>query len=155
LVFKKKLNKIEFNMIIHHSEDRALIVVSKGQKLVSTLTKDVTDLGLKGGLISGLGALIHAELGYYHLEHKDYLRKTFSEMDYELISLTGNISLKDGNPYIHVHAALGDNQFRVFGGHLFEAEVAVTAEVSIIPLGKMPVRELDKQLGLATICKIQ
>lgn len=142
-------------MIIHHSEDRALIVVSKGQKLVSTLTKDVTDLGLKGGLISGLGALIHAELGYYHLEHKDYLRKTFSEMDYELISLTGNISLKDGNPYIHVHAALGDNQFRVFGGHLFEAEVAVTAEVSIIPLGKMPVRELDKQLGLATICKIQ
>jgi predicted DNA-binding protein with PD1-like motif len=99
--------------------------------------------------------LIHVELGYYHLEHKDYLRKTFSEMDYELISLTGNISLKDGNPYIHVHAALGDNQFRVFGGHLFEAEVAVTAEVSIIPLGKMPVRELDKNIGLATICKIQ
>jgi hypothetical protein len=142
-------------MIIHHSEDRALIVVSKGQKLVSTLTKDVCDLGLRGGLISGLGALIHVELGYYHLEHKDYLRKTFSEMDYELISLTGNISLKDGNPYIHVHAALGDNQFRVFGGHLFEAEVAVTAEVSIIPLGKMPVRELDKNIGLATICKIQ
>jgi predicted DNA-binding protein with PD1-like motif len=94
------------------------------------------------------------ELGYYHLEEKDYHRKTFSEMDYELISLTGNLSLKEGKPYIHVHAALGDNQFRVFGGHLFEANVAVTAEVSIIPLGKMPVRELDPRLGLATICRM-
>lgn len=142
-------------MIIHHSEEKALIVVSKGQKLVSTLTQDVVDLGLKGGLISGLGALIHVELGYYHLDHKEYLRKTFSEMDYELISLTGNLSLKEGTPYIHVHAALGDNQFRVFGGHLFEAEVAVTAEISIIPLGKMPVRELDPRIGLATLCRIQ
>ncbi|NBX70128.1 MAG: DUF296 domain-containing protein [Proteobacteria bacterium] len=142
------------NMIIHHSEDRALIVVPKGQLLVSTLTKDLTDLGMKGGLISGLGALIHVELGYYHLEHKEYLRKTFSEMDYELISLTGNLSLKDGSPYVHVHAALGDNQFRVFGGHLFEAEVAVTAEVTIVPLGKMPVREMDARLGLATICRL-
>ncbi|MFM8314648.1 MAG: PPC domain-containing DNA-binding protein [Deltaproteobacteria bacterium] len=141
-------------MIIHHSEEKVLIVVPKGEKLVATLTRDVSDLGLKGGLISGLGALIDVELGYYHLEEKDYHRKTFSEMDYELISLTGNLSLKEGKPYIHVHAALGDNQFRVFGGHLFEANVAVTAEVSIIPLGKMPVRELDPKLGLATICRM-
>ena len=142
-------------MIIHAAEDRALLVVPKGQKLIETLTREVTELGLKGGVISGLGALIHAELGYYHLEEKHYLRKTFSEMDYELISLTGNLSLKDGAPYIHVHAALGDNQFRVFGGHLFEAEVAVTAEISIVSLGKMPVRDLDLPLGLATICRIQ
>jgi len=141
-------------MIIHHSADKALIVVPKGEKLVATLTREVSELGLKGGLVSGLGALIDVELGYYHLHEKNYLRKTFSEMDYELISLTGNISLKEGSPYIHVHAALGDDQFRVFGGHLFEATVAVTAEISIIPLGKMPVRELDPRLGLATICRV-
>jgi uncharacterized protein len=142
-------------MVIHHAPDRALIVVPKGEKLVATLTREMADLGMKGGLISGLGALTHVELGYYHLEEQSYLRRTFSEMDYELISLTGNFSLKDGNPYVHVHASLGDNQFRVFGGHLFEAEVAVTAEISILPLGKMPVRELDQHLGLATICRIQ
>ena len=141
-------------MIVHHSDDKTLIVIPRGQKLVATLTREISELKLKGGVISGLGALIDVELGYYHLEEKDYLRKTFSEMDYELISLTGNISLKDGSPYVHVHAALGDDQFRVFGGHLFEANVAVTAEVSIIPLGKMPVRELDSKLGLATICRI-
>lgn len=141
-------------MIVHHSDDKTLIVVPRGQKLIATLTREISELKLKGGVISGLGALIDVELGYYHLEEKDYLRKTFSEMDYELISLTGNISLKDGSPYVHVHAALGDDQFRVFGGHLFEANVAVTAEVSIIPLGKMPVRELDSKLGLATICRV-
>jgi predicted DNA-binding protein with PD1-like motif len=141
-------------MIIYHGDERTLIVVPKGEKLVATLTREVSQLGIQGGLVSGLGALINVELGYYHLEEKNYHRKTFSEMDYELISLTGNISLKDGSPYIHVHAALGDNQFRVFGGHLFEAEVAVTAEISIVSLGKMPVRELDSKLGLATICHI-
>ncbi|NQW45774.1 MAG: hypothetical protein HQ462_10280 [Deltaproteobacteria bacterium] len=68
-------------MIITGANDRTLIIIPKGEKLVATLTRHVTELGLKGGLISGLGALIHVELGYYHLEEKQYLRRTFSTMD--------------------------------------------------------------------------
>ena len=128
-----------------------IVIVEKDRKLLESLTAYVTQHNVKGGSISGLGALKNAELGYYELEKKEYIRKTFKGEDFELISLTGNISLREGQPYIHVHASLGKSNFEVFGGHLFEAEVAVTAEVIIQPLGLMPERTFDSCIGLALI----
>jgi uncharacterized protein len=139
-------------MILKGDGDRVMFVLPRGALLVESITRYAAELDLKGGLISGLGALMNVQLGYYHLEEKNYHRKTFSEMDYELISLTGNFTQKDGKHFTHVHAALGDDKFQVFGGHLFEAEVAVTVEVSVIPLGKLTKRGMDQNLGLATIC---
>lgn len=81
------------------------------------------------------------------------MRKKFSQEDYELIALNGNISLKQNAPYIHVHALLGQRDFTVFGGHLFEGEVAVTAEIMILTLGNMPKRAFNKQIGLDLICE--
>lgn len=49
---------------------------------------------------------------------------------YELISLMGNVSVKDCVPFVHVHVALGDEDGRVYGGHLVEAKVFV-AEVFV------------------------
>lgn len=137
--------------ILHANQAHKMVILEKGQKLVASLTEFAKEHQLKGGLISGLGALKNVELGYYELESKEYLRKTFSDEDFELISLTGNISLKDDEPYIHVHACLGNSQFQAIGGHLFEAEVAVTAEIFISELGLMPRRLMDNCIGLALI----
>ena len=131
-----------------------MVIIEKGKPLVETLTKAVTDLKLKGGRISGIGAVEKVELGYYDLHEKTYLRKTFDEGDFELISLNGNISLKNGEPFVHVHTTIGDRNFQVFGGHLFEAEVAVTAEIHILPLGIMPERQTNHDIGLDLICGI-
>lgn len=133
-----------------------LVVLDKDQKLLSTLTRIVEEKQIQGGHISAIGALKNAELGFYELEKQDYHRKTFDKGDFELVSLNGNISLKDGSPYVHAHAALGKEDFTMIGGHLFEADVAVTAEIYITPFGLMPERELNKEIGLATLayCKI-
>jgi uncharacterized protein len=132
--------------------DRLMIIVDKGEKLVESITQQAAAHELKGGLITGLGALTEVELGFYHLHKKDYDRKTFPK-EYELISLMGNIAKKDGKPFVHVHAALGDEDFSVFGGHLFEARVAVTTEVSIVPFAFAPVRKMNPEMGLALICE--
>lgn len=136
---------------------RILLVLERGEKLVQTLQAFATEYlharGRKVGYtISGLGALEKVELGYYELSKKDYIRKTFDREDYELISLTGNLALREGVPAVHVHAALGDSEFRVFGGHLFEAEVSATTEVSLIPLEINPVREMNHDIGLFLLC---
>ncbi len=130
--------------------DRMMVIVDKGEKLVECITKAAADL--PGGLITGLGALTEVELGFYHLHKKEYDRKTFLK-EYELISLLGNIAQKDGKPFVHVHASLGDEDFSVFGGHLFEARVAVTTEVSIVPFKFAPVRKFNSEIGLALICE--
>lgn len=132
-------------------DSQHMLIIDKDEPLVATLTNFATQQSLAGGLISGIGALKDVELGYYDLHNKEYIRKTFNEMDYELISLSGNISLKESKPFIHVHASLGDMDFNVFGGHLFEATVAVTTEIFITPLGVMPERRFDQCIGLALI----
>lgn len=134
------------------NEGSLLVVLNKGDRLVEKLTQLMTEHGIQGGSISGVGALKDVELGYYELEQKTYLRKTFSDGDFELLSLNGNLSLKDNAPYIHVHAVLGNRDFTTFGGHLFEAVVAVTVELTVIPLGMMPTRTLNPGIGLALLC---
>lgn len=129
-----------------------MVVIKKEEKLVETLTRFVTEHRIQGGYVSGIGALKDVELGYYELEKQTYLRKTFQDDDYELLCVKGNITLRENTPYIHVHALLGARDFSTFGGHLFEATVAVTAEITIIPFGVMPHRALDKETGLHLIC---
>lgn len=130
---------------------RVMVIVERGELLVESLTKHCLVNNLHGGFITGLGALTDVQLGFYHLHRKNYERKTFSK-EYELLSLNGNIALKDEAPFIHVHAVLGDEDFSAFGGHLFEARVAVTAEVSIAPFDFAPVRKLNSEIGLALVC---
>lgn len=129
-----------------------IIIVERGEKLVASLTEVLTDNKIHGGLISGLGGLCDVELGFYHLHKKDYDRKLFTE-ECELISLAGDISLRDGAPYVHVHAALGRADFSTFGGHLFEATVAITAEISVVPFPFSSIRKPCSEIGLALICE--
>lgn len=138
-------------MIALGSKERRMFIVDKGEKLIDSLTRQFKQADISGGMLSGLGALTHAELGFYHLSRKEYTRKRFDE-EYELISLTGNIALKDGAPFIHAHVALGAEDFSAFGGHLFEAIVAVTAEITVVPFDFSPERKMNDLVGLATIC---
>lgn len=140
-------------MILTADKDGAhLVVLDQGELLVESLTKLVATHSIQGGFISGIGALKDVELGYYDLHHKTYLRQKFEHEDFELIALNGNISLKQNVPFIHVHALLGNRDFSVFGGHLFEGTVAVTVEIMILPLGKMPKRAFNDRIELDSIC---
>jgi len=138
-------------MLIKKIDNQILVVLDIEQDVVQALTEVAIHHKIKGGSITGIGAVKDAQLGYYDLHKKEYIRKTFSHEDYELVALNGNISLRDGLPYVHVHTALGRSDFSIFGGHLFEAKVAVTAEIYITQFGQTPERTFQNKLGLATI----
>lgn len=138
-------------MFIKNFDAKILVVLDRGQNLVQALTEVVIAQHIRGGHITGIGAVMDVQLGYYDLHKKDYIRKTFSDEDYELLALNGNVTLREGVPYVHVHTAVGRSDFSVFGGHLFEAVVAVTAEIYITPFGLMPERTFNHDLGLSTI----
>ena len=142
-------------MQFQENDGNFLVILEKGELLMASLTKFAIANKLKGAIFSGIGALENVELGAYDTKTKEYIRKTFNEVAYELISINGNLSLKDGELFVHIHAALGDHDFSVFGGHLFEAVVAVTAEISVKPLNFTPIRELHEGVGLGLICKFQ
>jgi predicted DNA-binding protein with PD1-like motif len=69
----------------------------------------------------------------------------------EIVSLYGNISLKDGKPFAHVHVVLSDAKGNGRGGHLLPGRTPVFACELIIEEfdGEPPVRLNDENTGLA------
>lgn len=99
------------------------------------------------GTLNGIGALKDCELGFYHLDRKEYDRKVFPH-EAELLSLVGNLSFLKEKPFFHIHTILGASDFSTYGGHLFKATVAVTAEIIFRPLSLSVNREHDEEIGL-------
>ncbi|AEC52358.1 hypothetical protein PNA2_1443 [Pyrococcus sp. NA2] len=103
--------------------------VPKGEEIVEYIARICEKEGIRVGTVNGIGTLKNPKIGYFLEEEKRY-KVIELEGTYELLSLMGNISLKDGRPFVHVHVTLGDHEGRVFGGHLIEGKVFV-AEVVI------------------------
>jgi predicted DNA-binding protein with PD1-like motif len=92
-----------------------------------------------------------ATFGYYDQEAQKYL-KIIREGCFEVISCTGNVTLKQGDSFVHAHALFGDRSGRAFGGHLMSPSIVFAAEIHILELkGQPPERIHDAATGLYLI----
>jgi len=95
-----------------------------------------------------IGAVQKAVISYYHQEKKQYQDLEFNK-HLEILSCTGNISLKDGNPKAHVHIVLGDNRGNTLGGHLQKGTVIFASEIIVQEIiGPELHRGYDQDTGL-------
>ena len=120
----------------------------KGADIGESLTAFCLKKGVRRAWLTLIGATTKARLGYYDQRRRRYCDKEFrGEM--EILSASGNVSLKDGKPFAHIHATLGDAKYRVWGGHLLASEVfAAEAWLQELP-GPALVRLPDPETGLA------
>jgi predicted DNA-binding protein with PD1-like motif len=126
---------------------RWVLVLDRGEELTGTVTAFLEDRGIRGGFVTGLGAVKNIQLAYYDLEKKEYLKRSFEEV-MELGSLVGSIGTADDKPFLHAHATVCGPELVAFTGHLVSAEVAVTAELIVADFGVPLPRELDEAVGL-------
>lgn len=127
-----------------------LIRLEKGEEIIATLTRVCQDNGIHAGYLHGLGAALWAELGYYDLDKQEYQFKKVDGLA-EIVALNGNVALKDGQPFLHIHAVLADQNLQTFGGHLKEAATGGTCEVYISAFDFDIHRELDEATGLSLL----
>ncbi|WP_202319755.1 PPC domain-containing DNA-binding protein [Archaeoglobus neptunius] len=127
--------------------DRGLFLrLDYGRGIVEQLSSFLEEKNIQTALISGIGAVRNAEIGYYDQNRKEYVKRKI-DMPMEILSLTGNVSLKDGKPFPHIHVVLGVDG-DIYGGHLFEAEV-FACELFLVALkGERLERHHDAQTGL-------
>ena len=107
-----------------------VIRLDAGERIVETLEALCARDAIGGGFFKGLGAVGEAEIGHFDPSTNEYGWIHLSG-PYEIVSLYGNITAVDGRPFIHAHIALGDKTFAVRGGHLKEAVVSVTCEITL------------------------
>jgi len=68
--------------------------------------------------------------------------------EYEITNLTGNITTKDGEVYLHLHITLGDEEYKAYGGHLNECWISGTCELVIDIVEGEIGRAFDEYSGL-------
>lgn len=102
---------------------------------------------MKLASVSALGAVGEFTVGVFKTAEKKYYANRFAG-DYEIVSLTGTVTEKDGAFYAHLHMSAGDETGRVFGGHLNEAVVSATCEMVVDLIDGTVGREFDREIGL-------
>ena len=128
-------------------QDKILISLEKGDEIFDSIHTVIDETKIKFGWINGIGAAENITLGAYPLKIKDYIKKKF-EGEFELTSLVGNISNKNGKPFIHIHASISDEECNAYGGHLFSGTITATGEIIIFLSDSNVNRKESLDIGL-------
>ena len=88
-----------------------------GERFVATLLDFCRREGIGYAAMSGLGAVSAVSLAYFNDETQEYETHEIAEQ-LEVIGLTGNITIKDGGPFAHVHATFGDRDLKGLNGKI-------------------------------------
>jgi predicted DNA-binding protein with PD1-like motif len=124
-----------------------VVRLDAGEKIIETLAALCERDAIGGGFFHGLGAVGEAEIGHFDPAANAY-SWTKVPGPSEIVSLYGNITKVDGCPFIHAHIALGDKTFAVRGGHLKEAAVSATCEITLVRFRDDIARRKDGTTGL-------
>lgn len=100
--------------------------------------------------LTAVGAARAVTLGYFDPEINDYRSTEFTEQ-LEVLSLVGDIALKDGEPAVHAHLTLGRKDSSTIGGHLQSLTVWPTLEVVVTETPGHLAKKVDPETGLALI----
>jgi predicted DNA-binding protein with PD1-like motif len=119
-----------------------------GSDLLESLNEIVKRENIRMGRISALGATTHAVVAFY-----DQNTKTYNPLEFpggmEILNVHGNVSERDGQPFVHIHIVLSDAAGKVFGGHVLPGTKLFACEVFIDVLeGEQLRRARDERTGL-------
>ncbi|MEN2975239.1 MAG: DUF296 domain-containing protein [Candidatus Caldarchaeales archaeon] len=109
-------------------DDKVIVRLDPGDEIVGKLEELRSREGLNG-FFYGIGTVNYLKLGFYDLKTRRYIEKEFYE-DLEVTCLLGNIG-RDG---VHSHITVTDRDYRALGGHLIEARVSGTLEMTIFTI---------------------
>ena len=122
--------------------------LEEGDDLLEQLTEFVQEKEIEAGVLKVIGAVKKAKIGYYDQEQQVYKYKEFPS-HLEIASCIGNISLHQGEPMIHAHIVLADEEGNTYSGHLAEGTTVFVSEVYIRELtGNELQRNKDESRGL-------
>jgi len=112
--------------------------------LLQEINTFITSENIRSGEIRIIGAVKKARFGYFNQSTKEY--KFIEKNEHmEILSAIGNISLKNGKPFPHVHITLADKDGNVFGGHLMEGTKIFGAKFIIVDYGENTFERVDDE----------
>lgn len=122
--------------------------IGKGADLLDALQAVCREANVRLGRVEAIGAVERGRIGYYDQKARAY---AFQDVPHacEIVSLLGNVSVKDGESFVHAHVALAPAGGRTIGGHLAAGTVVFACEYLVQELaGPELARAHDGATGL-------
>jgi hypothetical protein len=104
--------------------------LATGSDLVAEIERMCAAREIRAAWVSVVGAVQHAAFAYYDQEERRYVELA-SDEHHEIAGFVGNVSLRDGQPFLHAHASFGDRQGGTLTGHLLPGCRVWAAEVTL------------------------
>jgi len=122
--------------------------LAHGTDILGSIEGFCVQHGIQTGVFSLIGAVSSATIGAYDQQQQVYVTVK-EDRELEILSCTGNISVKEGRPFVHAHIVLADIHGATIGGHLFSDTTVFAGEIEIVELVGTPLeRGHDDVTGL-------
>ncbi|MEX0832746.1 MAG: PPC domain-containing DNA-binding protein [Actinomycetota bacterium] len=138
-------------MKIFRSDDgkAAFVRLLPGDDLLQGLNRAAAELGYDAATLSIVGGVQNLVVACFDQQKKEYRDPLRYDEAMVISGGTGNVSLKDGKPFVHIHVTGSDSEGKSAGGHLMDGTRVYMIEAYFRVLeGPAPVRELDAEVGL-------
>ena len=130
------------------SAGRYVLCLDNHVEVSEALAAFCREKDIRAGVIGGLGAICEATFRFLDPATKKYVDKTFAEQ-MEITNLTGNISRKDGQVYLHLHITASRRDYSCIGGHLLTARINGACELFVESFPEAEIgRRFDEETGL-------
>ena len=127
-----------------------VVRLDPGDRIAESLLQVAKAESISAASITGIGATDDFTVGVFDLEKSDYNRMHYTG-NHEINALVGNLTAKDGEPYLHLHITCTDQEGKVVGGHLLEGTVSLTAEIFLQSFEGLIDRKKNPVLGINQI----
>ena len=128
--------------------DTYVVRLERGEEITEQLAKLCEKEGILLAEINGLGAADYVAFGLYSVAEQLFHKTVLEGAEFEISSLHGSVSEKDGKPYLHIHITAAGADGVSHGGHLSAARISATAEIFVQCLEGRVGRRHDDATGL-------
>ena len=128
-------------------DNTVVLRLDPGDEIAESILTVAKNEHITAGAVQGIGAVDDLAVGVFDLAEKAYRQFHFTG-NREINALAGNLSVKDGAPYLHLHITCTAGDGTVVGGHLFRGVVSLTAEIFITALQTSVNRCANERLGI-------
>lgn len=128
-------------------ENRVFLRVDPTEEIIASIEKVCQAEQISLAEVTGIGAVYDVDAGYFAVKEKKYYSHAM-RYEYEMTSLMGTVTQKEGRFYAHLHINVADQYGVVRGGHLRGAKVSATAEIVITIVQGAVGRAFNEKIGL-------
>ena len=127
---------------------KIVVRLDRGEEVCAKLLELAEAEDIRLAAVSGIGATNDVALGVFDTQTKVYHKTRYVE-DFEIGSVTGNLSRQGDKPYLHLHAVIGSPVMgECHAGHLNAATISATCELMIDVIDGEVNREFSEEIGL-------